>query len=51
MVEAHGLQEMEKIEFSDKGIYGCRSLRELIKYFAEEMGVAEGCVIKIYMGK
>ena len=40
-----------KIEFSDKGIYGCRSLWELIKYFAKEMEAAEGCVIKIYRGK
>lgn len=40
-----------KIEFKDKGIYGCKSLRELIKYFAKEMEAAEGCVIKIYRGK
>ena len=40
-----------KIEFKDKEIYGCRSLRELIKYFAKEMEAAEGCVIKIYRGK
>lgn len=40
-----------KIKFSDKEIYGCRSLRELIKYFAKEMEAAEGCVIKIYRGK
>ena len=40
-----------KIEFSDKGIYGCRSLRKLIKYFAKEMEAAEGCVIRIYRGK
>ena len=39
-----------KIEFSDKGIYGCRSLRKLIKYFAKEMEAAEGCVITIYRG-
>lgn len=30
----------------DKGIYGCRSLRELVKYFAKEMEAAEGCVIR-----
>lgn len=40
-----------KIEFKDKGIYGCKSLRELIKYFAKEMEAAEECVIKIYRGK
>lgn len=40
-----------KIEFKDKGIYGCRSLRELVRYFAKEMEAAEGCVIKIYRGK
>ena len=40
-----------KIEFKDKGIYGCRSLRKLIEYFAKEMEAAEGCVVKIYRGK
>jgi hypothetical protein len=41
----------EKIEFKDKGIYGCRSLRELVRYFAKEMEAAEGYMIKIYRGK
>lgn len=40
-----------KVEFNDKGIYGCRNLRELVRYFAREMEAAEGCLVKVYRGE